>query len=196
VDTLPSAIKALREELSLSQAAMARLLSLSLAGYTNYEHGDRVPTPDTLIALSSLAEQYSLTQLEAVFDDTLEKQLKDRPGPATEQERAWSEAFTQLLRREVNAMEIQRKIMETLTAWANQQKIQDKTVKQALARLRVATASSAEEKLKLLAEAHVEETGASQAQAFAYVLNDRPELAARMELERARKPKKEKMGTK
>jgi len=182
MEPLPNAMKALRENLDLSQAAMARLLGLSLAGYANYEHGDRVPTPDTLEELSRLAEDYRFPKLGSAFDEALEEQLKGRTGPATEQERAWCEAYIQLLRRNVISAQMQKEIVETLEGGREI----EPDLKPTFIRLKVAMASNAEEKVKILAEAHAEESGASPAQAYAYVLNERPELAARMELERTR----------
>ena len=72
----------------------------------------------------------------------------------------------------------------------------DPEFRQVLIRLKVANANSAEEKLKILADEHLEETGASPAQAFAHVLSQRPELAAPMELQRARRASQKKKGTK
>ncbi len=180
---MPSAIKALREELSLSQPAMARLLGLSLAGYSNYERALRDPSPDTLTELSSLAEEYGLSRLGTVFEGALEKELEHRAGPATEQERAWSEAIVRLLRKDVLSPKMQREIIEILEGG---KEIGDQGCRQAVIGLKVAIAATTEEKLKILADAHVEETGASPVQALTHILNQRPQLGARMELERTK----------
>jgi transcriptional regulator with XRE-family HTH domain len=159
---------------------MARLLGLSVTGFQNYEGGSRQPGADTLDELGKLAEGAGLPNLQMIFDAAFEREIKGSSGPTTSEEKAWANAIVQLIRWGGLSKDFKGKIVELIEHGAE---LGDENFNRRLIELKVLAATSAEEKLDILAADHIKRTGASQALAYAAVLKEHPTLAALIEFE-------------
>jgi transcriptional regulator with XRE-family HTH domain len=189
------ALKALRHELGWTQAQLARLLDITPAALGNYEQGNREPSADTLWELSRIAGEYKLLpekaeQIQSAFVTAFMNEVAGTEGPATAEERAWSNAVIALIRRGALPLDIRQKIVELLEARPIKHVFISHFCSDPL-ELKLSNARSAQEKLSVLVSEYMARTSQSEPQAYAAVLTEHPSLAARikaeMEWEKARK---------
>jgi transcriptional regulator with XRE-family HTH domain len=75
MDPIAAAIRELRKHFNESQEAFAARLNVSLRALASYENGERRPTLPGMIELMKAADAKHLTELGAVFQRMIEKEL-------------------------------------------------------------------------------------------------------------------------
>ncbi len=176
----------LRSALGYSRPALARRIGTSIGSIINYERADRHPPAQTLEDLRRLAANHQLEDLERVFEAALRREAHARGShrPITEEETIWVRVLlTRLRYRALSASDVEsakKELEGILTKLAEGHEAECEEIHQLLGDFELVTAETAEDKVDLLVERRMAESGLSRDQAFAAVLNENPALFAGM----------------